>query len=130
MKRRKFRWLCGLMALLTVMIVALPHHHHGHRFCAVVEVCEQDQAANDHHTGHHDDGDRHACQLQPLAVEKASAQHASFYFVPLALQGERVCLAAPMVWAVRLYNIYNVRARALCCLAVKSLRAPPFASFS
>lgn len=128
MNNGKRRWLCGLLALLTVMMVALPHHHHGHRFCAVVEVCAQDHAANDRHTAHHDSGgDRHACQLQPLAVEKAPTPHASFDVFPLALLGEGVSLAAPIVCAARRYNIYNVRARAICSLAVKSLRAPPFA---
>lgn len=127
MKRRKRQWLWGLLALLTVMMAALPHHHHGHRFCAVVEVCGQDQAANDRHTSHHDGGDRHACQLQPLALEKAPASHAFPDFIPLALQGENVCLSAPAIGVVRLYNIYNVRARDVRTLTVKSLRAPPFA---
>lgn len=47
------------LALTTIVLLALPfipHHHHESAVCTVVEHCSSDNADNDKHTSHKDDG--------------------------------------------------------------------------
>ena len=56
MKRQVY---IAIVALATIMLVAVPffpHHHHNNALCTVVEHCDSDNTDNDEHTGHNDDG--------------------------------------------------------------------------
>lgn len=89
--------LLTVALLATVLMAVLPHHHHGRLSCFEVEMCEQDQQANDRHTAHHQDGDDADCAVQQLhqgylKAQQVSLQHAPtvhhHHHAPAALGGQ------------------------------------------
>lgn len=55
MKRKCSIFAIAVSTVLFLILAVVPHHHH-HRgiACAVIELCEQDNAVNDEHTRHSD----------------------------------------------------------------------------
>lgn len=55
---KKQSYMVMVLAAVLVLLVAsfVPHHHHAYELCTIVEHCEHDNADNDRHTDHADDG--------------------------------------------------------------------------
>jgi hypothetical protein len=55
----KIKKSISFIALATLMLLVLdivPHHHHEGIACMIMEFCESDDAINDEHIHHHDNG--------------------------------------------------------------------------
>lgn len=88
--------------ILLIVMPAVPHHHHGHRVCVLVERCVHDGAYNDEHTAHHEEhekGGKVICDrhLQLMVSRQTAIQQVS---APEGLQafacfcgGQSVCVA-------------------------------------
>lgn len=56
MRRQIYIAIVALAALMLLTVSFVPHHHHVNALCTIVEHCKSDNADNDEHTHHHDDG--------------------------------------------------------------------------
>lgn len=78
----------AVLAIATVgllLLLLVPHHHHRGMVCLVMSHCATDNAYNDRHTDHCDDGSKcFAFGSRAVTVDKAHASdHADPLFFPL-----------------------------------------------
>lgn len=78
----------AVLAIATVgllLLLLVPHHHHRGMVCLVMSHCATDNADNDRHTGHSDDGSKcFAFSSRAVTVDKAHASdHGEPLFFPL-----------------------------------------------
>ena len=56
LKKRAYILFVALAAFMLMILPFVPHHHHEMVLCTTVEHCVADDADNDAHTAHNDDG--------------------------------------------------------------------------
>ena len=56
MKQKLYITVLALTTIVLLSLPFIPHHHHESAVCTVVEHCSSDNADNDKHTSHKDDG--------------------------------------------------------------------------
>ena len=122
-----------IVALTTIVLLALPfipHHHHESAVCTVVEHCNSDNADNDKHTSHKDDGtkcfEQGSWDVVSVKTLHTSNIHYLYHAIVWALSRIMGWVSEPTktVFDTRIPIIIKVE-----LLRINGLRAPPFYRF-
>lgn len=84
MKRLSTIIFTFLAALIIMALPAVPHHHHHGEACLAHAHCDADDADNDCHTAHHDDG-THCFENSAFTVPSIERDETSQPFFPIEI---------------------------------------------
>lgn len=125
----------AVLAIATVgllLLLLVPHHHHRGVMCLVMSHCVTDNADNDSHTGHSDDGSK--CFAYDLWVVSVDNPHAHDGADTLLFPLVATCSDSKVVW-VQVQSSPRFAPSAVNCVQGSSslafgLRAPPTCSIA
>lgn len=122
---------------ILMLLVCVPHHHHGDRACVLMERCERDGAVNDCHTHHHDDEQgRHAderfCVFSSVYVVGGQSFSVQKWVAVSPLSGFLPFLSGPAPAVVEFgkcsfFADYHLYYKSALLTASSAFRAPPVA---
>lgn len=75
LRKRLYLSMMTLSVIILLAVPFVPHHHHANAPCQVVEHCVNDNANNDRHTSHEDDGTSCVEKVVPPLIK--SVHHGS-----------------------------------------------------
>lgn len=124
------KFYIAMLALATFVLVVMPfipHHHHDSVACTFIEHCEHDNADNDKHTNHSDDGTKcfgngsYISSVSQLVKKKADVSLFSLLFCSVV--SFIVSLFYPM--RIKLFVPLSIGFSSVSECLSHGLRAPP-----
>lgn len=133
LKKRAYILFLALAAFMLMILPFVPHHHHEMVLCTTVEHCEADDADNDAHTAHNDDGS--SCVEKNeffFAQSTTDFCNPEYHLLPvfIALIGQIAGFELYPTQNILRWQSDVVFYTSACLTRINALRAPPSVLFS
>ena len=133
LKRRASILFVALSAFMLMILPLVPHHHHEMVLCTIVEHCEADDADNDAHTAHNDDGS--SCVEKNgffFTQPTTDFNNPEYHLLPvfIALIGQIAGFELYPTQNILRWQSDVVFYTSACLTRINALRAPPSVLFS
>ena len=133
LKRRVYILFVALSAFMLMILPLVPHHHHEMVLCTIVEHCEADDADNDAHTAHNDDGSSCVEKNEFFFTQSTTDfSNPEYHLLPvfIALIGQIAGFELYPTQNILRWQSDVVFYTSSCLTRINALRAPPSVLFS
>ena len=133
LKRRAYILFVALSAFMLMILPLVPHHHHEMVLCTIVEHCEADDADNDAHTAHNDDGSSCVEKNEFFFTQPTTDfSNPEYHLLPtfVALIGQIAGFELYPTQNILRWQSNVVFYTSACLTRINALRAPPSVLFS
>lgn len=118
---------------MLMILPLVPHHHHEMVLCTIVEHCEADDADNDAHTAHNDDGSSCVEKNEIFFTQPTTDfSNPEYHLLPvfIALIGQIAGFELYPTQNILRWQSDVVFYTSACLTRINALRAPPSVLFS